>query len=44
VSVARAERIKAELGWQPRYTDIHTILASAWMWRQRHPHGYDGGQ
>lgn len=44
VSVARAERIRAELGWQPRYTDIHTILASAWDWRQRHPHGYDEGQ
>ncbi|HEU4783296.1 MAG TPA: UDP-glucose 4-epimerase GalE [Ktedonobacterales bacterium] len=41
VSVARAERIRAELGWQPRYTDLHTILASAWAWRQRHPHGYD---
>lgn len=41
VSVARAERIRAELGWQPHYTDLHTILASAWAWRQRHPHGYD---
>lgn len=41
VSVARAERIRAELGWQPRYTDIDDILASAWAWRQRHPHGYD---
>ncbi|HEX5159238.1 MAG TPA: UDP-glucose 4-epimerase GalE [Ktedonobacterales bacterium] len=41
VSVARAERIRAELGWQPRHTDIQDILASAWTWRQRHPHGYD---
>jgi UDP-glucose 4-epimerase len=40
VSVARAERIRAELGWQPRHTDIQDILASAWTWRQRHPHGY----
>ncbi|HEX5546818.1 MAG TPA: UDP-glucose 4-epimerase GalE, partial [Ktedonobacterales bacterium] len=40
VSVARAERIRAELGWQPRHTAIQDILASAWAWRQRHPHGY----
>ncbi len=40
VSVASAERIRAELGWQPRHTDIHDIVASAWAWRQRHPHGY----
>jgi UDP-glucose 4-epimerase len=41
VSVARAERIRDELGWQPRHTDIQDILASVWSWRQRHPHGYD---
>src|SRR5690242_18486202 len=40
VSVARVERIRAELGWQPSHSDIHDILASAWAWRQRHPHGY----
>jgi UDP-glucose 4-epimerase len=40
VSVAHAERIRVELGWRPRHTDIHAILASAWAWRQRHPHGY----
>lgn len=40
-SVASAERIRAELGWEPRFTDIRDILASAWAWRQRHPHGYE---
>lgn len=40
-SVASAERIKAELGWQPRFTDARNILASAWAWRQSHPHGYN---
>jgi UDP-glucose 4-epimerase len=43
-SVASAERIKAELGWQPRYTDIRQFLTSAWTWRQRHPHGYGADQ
>lgn len=41
-SVASVERIKAELGWQPRYHDVRSIIASAWAWRQRHPYGYDG--
>jgi UDP-glucose 4-epimerase len=40
-SVASAERIKSELGWQARYTDIKDILATAWAWRQSHPQGYD---
>jgi UDP-glucose 4-epimerase len=39
-SVASIARITAELGWHPRYTDIRAIVASAWAWRQRHPHGY----
>lgn len=40
-SVASSQRIRAELGWQPRYDDLQVILASAWRWRQAHPHGYD---
>lgn len=39
-SVASVERIMAELGWQPRQSDLRAIIASAWVWRQRHPHGY----
>ncbi len=40
VTVASAERIRAELGWQPRYPDLDSIIASAWRWKQQHPHGY----
>ena len=29
-----------ELGWQPGYTDITTIVKSAWKWHQSHPEGY----
>ena len=43
-SVASAERIRAELGWEPRFTDIRDILASAWAWRRRRPHGYEEGR
>lgn len=37
--VASHEKIRAELGWQPRH-DLEEIVSSAWAWRQRHPHGY----
>ncbi|HEY7349768.1 MAG TPA: UDP-glucose 4-epimerase GalE [Ktedonobacterales bacterium] len=39
-TVASSERIRAELGWQPRYPDLDTIIESAWRWKQAHPHGY----
>lgn len=38
--VASCERIKAELGWQPQYPDIETIIEHAWRWREAHPDGY----
>lgn len=40
VLVASSQRIREELGWQPRYPDIATIMASAWEWHRTHPHGY----
>jgi len=39
-SVASPQRIKAELGWQPHYTSVRDIVASAWAWRRDHPYGY----
>lgn len=38
--VASCERIKAELGWNPKYPDIETIIAHAYKWREAHPNGY----
>jgi UDP-glucose 4-epimerase len=38
--VASSERLRRELGWQPRYTDLDEIVATAWRWRQAHPQGY----
>lgn len=40
VLVASAERIRRELGWQPRYPDLRDIVASAWEWHRTHPDGY----
>lgn len=33
-------KIKKELGWTPRYSDIRTIIGSAWEWHRQHPAGY----
>ena len=29
------------LGWQPKYNDLATIVASAWAWHKSHPHGFE---
>lgn len=39
--VADARLAREVLGWQPKYTDIESIVASAWQWHQAHPCGYD---
>ena len=40
VLVAGSGRIKARLGWRPRYTDIGDIIETAWNWHKNHPQGY----
>ena len=39
--VASNEKAKTILGWNPQYTDVETIISSAWQWHQSHPHGYE---
>lgn len=39
-TVASSERIRRELGWEPRHASLQDILGGAWQWRQRHPQGY----
>jgi UDP-glucose 4-epimerase len=38
--VASSDRIRRELGWEPRHPDLRDIIASAWHWTQAHPNGY----
>jgi len=38
--VASRDKARAELGWEPRYTDLDEIIDSAWRWHQAHPKGY----
>jgi UDP-glucose 4-epimerase len=40
VLIASPERIVKDLGWTPRYSDIGTIVETAWEWHRRHPQGY----
>jgi len=38
--VASSDKLKKELGWKPRYPELHTIIAHAWRWHSTHPNGY----
>jgi UDP-glucose-4-epimerase GalE len=40
VLVASSDKIQKELGWKPHYTDIKSIVESAWNWHKSHPKGY----
>jgi UDP-glucose 4-epimerase len=40
--VASSEKIRKELGWQPKYPNLEEIITSAWEWHQKHPRGYSG--
>jgi UDP-glucose-4-epimerase GalE len=39
---ASSERIRRELGWDPRYESLDAIVESAWRWHSRRPSGYRG--
>jgi UDP-glucose-4-epimerase GalE len=41
--VASAERARAELAWQPRFTRIEEPIRHAWDWLSAHPQGYGRG-
>lgn len=35
VLVASSEKIKAELGWKPKFAELDQIVTSAWQWHQQ---------
>jgi len=41
---AASARTQAELGWQPRLSDLETIVAHAAAWHAAHPGGYRSRQ
>lgn len=38
--IAGSETIKRELGWQPRFASLESIIGTAWNWHRTHPKGY----
>lgn len=40
VLIASSDTIRNDLGWEPRYPNLHDIIESAWKWHQAHPDGY----
>jgi len=38
--IAKADKIREELGWKPKYSDLETIVKSAWEWHKKHPSGF----
>jgi UDP-glucose 4-epimerase len=38
--VADASKARKILGWNPEFTDIESIIESAWRWHEAHPEGY----
>jgi UDP-glucose 4-epimerase len=41
VLVASSNRARRELGWEPEFPDLESIIATAWEWHQAHPNGYE---
>ncbi|WP_439622126.1 UDP-glucose 4-epimerase GalE [Gemmata sp.] len=37
---ASSDKIQRELGWAPKYTDLRSIVETAWNWHRSHPTGY----
>ncbi len=38
--VADVNKIKKELRWEPKFSDLQTIIKTAWNWHKNHPNGY----
>ena len=39
--VASGDRAREVLGWQPQFTEVEEIIASAWRWHSTHPDGFE---
>jgi len=42
ILVASSSRAKSELGWNPEFPKLESMLENAWKWMQKHPEGYEG--
>lgn len=39
--IASSQKIKTELGWEPRFQALDAIVESAWKWHHKFPNGYE---
>ncbi|MEX0777230.1 MAG: UDP-glucose 4-epimerase GalE [Phycisphaeraceae bacterium] len=37
---ANADKIRKELGWEAKHTDLERVIETAWRWFRNHPQGY----
>lgn len=37
---ASSQKIKKELGWEAKYSNLETIIKTAWLWHKSHPRGF----
>ncbi|MGB9435473.1 MAG: UDP-glucose 4-epimerase GalE [Candidatus Acidiferrum sp.] len=42
VLIASSDKIRRELGWEPKFAELESILGSAWEWHKKYPDGYAG--
>ena len=40
VLIASSELAQKELGWEPKFADLESIVTSAWEWHKKYPEGY----
>jgi UDP-glucose 4-epimerase len=40
--LADPTKLRTQLGWEPKYTEIEDTIATAWAWHEGHPDGYAG--
>ena len=39
--VASSEKIRGELAWAPRFTELESLVETAWGFKERFPDGYE---
>jgi len=44
ILIASSEKIKASLGWKPKFENLETIIKTAWVWHQNEASNITGGK
>jgi UDP-glucose 4-epimerase len=41
ILIASSQKAIDELGWEPKFNSLETIIETAWKWHVNHPNGYE---